>query len=333
MFKSLKTRDQTTKIHRAGYIFQVDPGNLFGRFDLFGGGGSSSPQQVPRYTPQQTELLRSLIGDILLPQMGQGITPYGGDRVAGINPLQEQSYNMAGGYAPGVQAGLEGFGQYDPSQAGQIMGMGQQGLSNIMEPFDPTSTQEAWHANMRPAFDMWKDEIVPEIKEHGVAMTGTGSAGGIGRDIARSGSDLATSQNAMLANALYGGEQAHLGRQQTGVNQSMGMAQMPGQIASLNQQLAAMGLGQMAGMGGEQRGIGQQFLTADQQRWGEAQPYQNPWLRHVPTALGASAFDTVIGQEDPSMMSQMAPYAMAAALAGPGAAAGGSSLMALLAGI
>ena len=323
--------EQTIKIVRSGLIFQIspiDPRHIGprGQRRYLGGGGSMSPEQVPKYTPEQMELLKSLIGGQLLPQMGEGITPYGGERVAGATPLQESAYGMAGGYAPGVQAGLQGFGQYDPTQAGQFMGMGQQGLSDIMQPYDPTSAQESWQANMRPAFNMWRDEVMPAIQERGVSMTGSGDAGGIGRELARSGKDLTTNMASMLASQLYGGEQAHLGRQQTGIGQTMGMAQMPGQLAGMNQQLAAMGLGQMAGMGGEQRGIGQQFLGAEQAQWAEAQPYQNPWLQFLPTALGASAFDTVVGQEGPSGASQMAPYALAAAMAAPSMQAAGGLL-------
>ncbi len=287
--------------------------------DLFGGGGSSDPQQIPTLTPEQQELLRGLIGQI---NPGQSITPFGGDRVAPASGLQTSAFDLAGGLSPGIEGGLQQFGQFDPAMGGQFMGMGQQGLSDIMQPFDPTSTQEAWQANMRPAFNMWRDEVVPAIQERGVATTGTGDAGGIGREISRSGRDLATNQSAMLANALFSGEQAQLGRQQVGVNQAMNFAQLPGQLAGQGQQLAAGGLGQMAGMGGMQRGINQQFLGAGQDVFNEAQAFNNPWLQYLPQALGSSAFDTVVGQEGPSMASELAPYAMAAALAFSGGGAG-----------
>lgn len=278
----------------------------------FGGGGSSSPERIPTLEPEQLELLRNLIGQI---NPGQSITPFGGERVAGLTPPQTSAFDLAGGFAPGVEAGLQGFGQFDPAMGGQFMGMGTEALKGALEPFDPTSTQEAWQANMRPAFNMWRDEVVPAIQEKGVRMTGTGDAGGIGREISRSGRDLATNQSAILSNALLSGEQFHKGRQSTGINQAMGMARLPGDLASRNLGLASLGLGQMAGVGGEERGINQQFLGAERDVFNEAQAFNNPWLQFLPQALGTSAFDTVVGQEGPSMASELAPYVLAAAAA------------------
>jgi len=283
----------------------------------FGGGGSSSPQQVPKYTPEQQQLLRSLIGGQLLPQMGRGITPYGGERVAGMAPLQEAAYGMAGGYAPGIEAGLQGFGQFDPSQGMGLLGAGEQALQGAIQPFDPTAATELWEtAWKRPALETWREDVMPAIMEKGVRTAGTAESGPMRRELARSGETLTTNLSGRLANLLYSGQQAQLGRQIQGAGMLGQMAGIPGQLAGQGLQMAGQGLGQMAGMGAEQRGIGQQFLGAEQARWTEAQPYMNPWLQQfLPTALGASAFDTVIGQEDPSMASQLSPYALAAAIA------------------
>lgn len=280
----------------------------------FGGGGSSSPEQITKYTPDQMELLKTLTGQ-LAPQIGQGVTPYGGQRVAGISPLQEQAFGMAPGYIPGIEAGFRGAGQFDPAQAGNILDIGQGALSSALAPYDPAATQQYWETAFKaPALETWRQDIMPSIMEKGVRTAGTSDSGPMQRELARSGMDLSTNLNAQLAGLLYSGEQAQLNRQVQGAGVAGGLAQVPGQLAGQGQQLAALGLGQMAGMGGEQRGISQQFLGAEQQKFMEAQPYQNPWLQYVPTALGASAFDTVIGQEGPSMASEMAPYAMAAAL-------------------
>lgn len=283
----------------------------------FGGGGSSSPEAVPKYTPEQMKLLSSLIGGQLLPQMGQGITPYGGQRVAGITPLQESAYGMAGGYAPGIEAGLQGFGQFDPSQGMGLLGAGVQGLQGAMQPWDPAAETELWEtAWKRPALETWREDVMPAIMEKGVRSAGTADSGPMRRELARSGEKLTTDLSGQLANLLYTGQQAQAGRQMQGAGMLGQMAGIPGQLAGQGLGMAGQGLGQMAGMGAEQRGIGQQFLGAEQAKWTEAQPWANPWLQqYLSTALGSSAFDTVIGQEKPSMASQMAPYAMAAALA------------------
>lgn len=308
--------EETVKVVRNGIVHRIPINNLSSRrYD--GGGGTTSPEQVSKYTPGQMELLKAITGQ-MIPQVGQGVTPYGGERVAGVTPLQESAYGMAGGYTPGIQAGLQGFGQYEPTQGLGMLGVGAQSLmQNAMQPFDPAGATELWEtAWKRPALETWREDVMPAIMEKGVRTAGTADSGPMLRELARSGKKLTTDLSGQLANLLYSGQQAQAGRQMQGAGMLGQMAAVPGQLAGQGQQLASIGLGQMAGMGGEQRGIGQQFLGAEQAKWTEAQPWMNPWLQqYLSTALGASAFDTVVGQQGPSMASELAPYAMAAALA------------------
>ena len=280
----------------------------------FGGGGSSDPEQVSKLLPEQEQLLRSLIGEI---RPGQSITPYGGERVAGASGLQETAFDLAEGYAPGVQAGFQATSQFDPTQAGQFLGKGQEALTAALAPFDTEAATDYWQTSLvDPATKTFREDIVPSIAERGVRSAGTSDSGPMQRELARAGGDLASNLSAQLGGLLYSGKQSQIGRQLGGAELAGRLAGVPGQVASQGQQLSSLGLGQLAGMGGEQRGINQQFLNAEQQRWLEAQAYNNPWLQqYLSQALGTSAFDTVIGQEDPSLASQVAPYAMAAATA------------------
>jgi len=281
----------------------------------FGGGGGTEVKYIdPLHGTGLRELYKQL-SEWIGPQIGQGITPYPGQIVPGPSGLQQQGFGAAGGLTPLATGGMDilsqALGQYDPAQAGQFMGMGQKGLSDIMQPYDPTSAQEAWRANMRPAFNMWRDKVIPAIQEKGVAMTGTGDAGGIGRDIARSGKDLATNMASMLASSLYGGEQAHLGRQQTGVGQAMGMAQMPGQLLSQAGGMAGMGtdlLSQMLNIGGQQRGITGQQMQEPYAKWQAAQPWANPYLQNfLGTTLSQPGMDYYTTQGGPGIGSQLLP--------------------------
>ncbi len=277
-------------------------------FDIFGGGGGDT--DVKYIDPWQGTGMREIykqLNEWIGPQIGQGVTPYSGQIVPGASNLQEQGFGAAGGLTPLATGGMDvlsqALSQYDPTQGGQFMEMGQQGLSDIMQPFDPTSTQEAWSANMRPAFNMWRDEVVPAIQEKGVAMTGTGDAGGIGREISRSGKDLATNWSAILSNALYGGEQAHKGRQQTGVNQAMGYAQLPGQLLNQAGGMAGMGtdlLSQLLNIGGAQRGIEGEQMQEPYAKWQFSQPWANPYLQNfLGTTLSQPGMDYYTTQGGP----------------------------------
>ncbi len=278
----------------------------------FGGGGSSSPEQVSKLLPEQEQLLTSLIGQI---SPGQGVTPYGGERVAGAAPLQETAFDLAQGYAPGVQAGFQATSQFDPTQAGQFLGTGQEALTAALAPFDTAAATDYWQTSLvDPATKTFREDIIPSIAERGVRSAGTSDSGPMQRELARAGGDLASNLSSQLGNLLYSGQQSQIGRQLGGAQLAGRLAGVPGQVAGQGQQLSSLGLGQMAGMGGEQRGITQQGLTAEQQRWMEGQAYNNPWLQqYLAQALGTSAFDTVVGQERPSIASELAPYAMAAA--------------------
>lgn len=302
---------------RNGIVHQIPINPLSSRryTGAFEGGGGE-PESVSRLLPGQRELLEAITGQ-LTPEVGRGITPYGGERVAGMAPLQESAYGIAGDFAPGIQAGLQGFGQYDPAQGLGFLGQGAQALQGAAGPFDPAAATEFWETSMkRPALETWREDVMPSIMEKGVRTAGTADSGPMQRELARSGQRLTTDLSAQLGNLLYSGQQAQLGRQMQGAGMLGQMAGIPGQLAGQGLGMAGQGLGQMAGMGAEQRGIGQQFLGAEQQKWAEAQPWENPWLQqYLATALGITAFDTVVSPQEPSIASQLAPYAWGAATA------------------
>ena len=259
-------------------------------------------------------MLKALISEIT---PGQGVTPYGGERVAGAAPLQETAYSLAEGYAPGVQAGFQATSQFDPTQAGRFLGTGQDALSSALAPFDTEAATDYWQTSLvDPATKTFREDIIPSIAERGVRSAGTSDSGPMQRELGRAGGDLASNLSAQLGNLLYSGQQSQIGRQLGGAQLAGQLAGVPGQVASQGQQLSSLGLGQLAGMGTQQRGINQQFLTAEQQKWMEGQPWANPWLQqYLSQALGVSAFDTVISPQEASIAEQLAPYAGAAMMA------------------
>lgn len=292
---------------RRAFISGTPSGDLFET-----GGGEAS--QVSKLLPEQEQLLRALISQI---SPGQGVTPYGGERVAGAAPLQETAFDLAQGYAPGVQAGFQATSQFDPTQAGRFLDTGQEALTAALAPFDTGEATDYWQKSLvEPATKTFRQEIIPAIMESSVRKAGTSDSGPMQRELARAGVDLASILSSQLGGLLYGGGQAQKGRQLGGAQLAGQLAGVPGNVAGQGQQLASLGLGQMTGMGTQQRGIGQQFLTAEQKKWMEAQPYMNPWLQqYLSTALGTSAFDTVISPQEPSVAEQLAPYAGAAMMA------------------
>ena len=70
-------------------------GSMVGAAAL-GRGGGGGVSQYPTLTPGQKKLLEQITGT-LSGQWGQGLTPYGGQRVAPFQPLQTQAFDMMGG--------------------------------------------------------------------------------------------------------------------------------------------------------------------------------------------------------------------------------------------
>lgn len=288
---------------------------------LFEGGGTAG-SQYPRLTEGQRELLDALTGQ-LIPEMGRGVTPYPGQMVADISPLQQQGFDVATGMAgPGQQAQQyfqNMLGGIDTGMAGRGMGMAEQALGPMLEPFDPAAATEFWETSMKaPALRTWREDMMPSIMEKGVRKAGTADSGPMQRELARSGEDLMTNLSAQLGGLLYSGQQAQLGRQQQGVGQAMNLSNLPGALLQGAGRVGQQGtnlLSQMMNIGTTQRAIGQEGLTAEQMKWQASQPYMNPWLQQfLSQALGVSAFDTVVEEQPPSIASQLAPFAMAAGM-------------------
>jgi hypothetical protein len=68
-------------------------------------------------------------------------------------------------------------------------------------------------------------------------------------------------------------------------------------------------LGQLANLGGVQRGIGAEQQGFDLARWQAQQPWQDPGLNFLSTALGVPAFTNVgfQGVRQPSPMESILP--------------------------
>jgi hypothetical protein len=234
--------------------------------------------------------------------------------IPGVSPIQEQGFDLAGGL-PGMIGGQQQFsqqmlGQIDPGMAGRGMGMAESSLQDLMAPYDPSATEDFWSKSIKaPAMEAWRDEIMPSIMERGVGMGGTARSGPMGRELARSGEDLATNLSGQLAGLQYSGQQAQLGRQQTGVNQAMNLAGLPSSLMQGAGQVGGMGtdiLSQMLNIGGMQRGIAGEQLQEPYAKWQQAQPWNNPYLQaFLGQALGQPPKDVIATEQGPGMGAQL----------------------------
>jgi len=242
------------------------------------------------------------------PQIGQGVTPYAGQMVAGPSPIQETGFGLAGGLIPMIEGPQQYFqnllGTARPELAGTGMDIAEKTLKDVLQPWDPSAATQMWEtAWKRPALETWREDIMPAIMEKGVRTAGTADSGPMKRELARSGETLATNLAGQLANLLYSGEQAQLGRQERGVGQAMNLALMPSNVMKGAAQVGGMGtdiLSQMLNIGGIQRGITGQQLQEPYAKWQFSQPWANPYLRNfLGTALRQPPMDWYTQSQGP----------------------------------
>ncbi len=262
-------------------------------------GKNTTPQvqQIPLINQGQQGLLGNLTG-LLQQQLGQGGPVFGGQFAAGTSPLQQQGFGGFGA-VPGAASSL--FGQIPQAQAqGQgFLQQGGQALNQILQPFDPTAAQDFFQQSIGdPATRRFQEQILPSVAERFISR-GQGRSGGLQTALGRAASDFGGNLAGQLASTVFGAQQAHLGRQQQGVNQALSFSQAPLGILGAAGQVGGQGanlLQSLLGAGGQQRGIEQQGLSGEFQRFQQGLPSNNPFLQFLPQALGARSFENVLSQ-------------------------------------
>ena len=244
----------------------------------------------------------------------QGITPFQGIRPGEVpfGPLQQQAFGIAGGFGPGIGAGLEAFGQFDPSQGqgflGQAQGALQQGLG-----FDPTQDiLRAFEPSRRLAMRGFQEDIVPNLLERFGATSGP--SGPLNRALSEAGAGLQLGLSAQTAPFIGQAALQQPGLQFQGAQLGGQLAGVPGQLAQQGLQLGGQGLQQLFGAGGLQQQLPRGIAGAEQARFQEAQPFANPFFSQLGQLASIPGFENIAfqGFRQPSVFEQFAPIAGAA---------------------
>ena len=211
---------------------------------------SSSAKSMSTLSPHQeyyfnTPVLRDFVG----PGIGQQQPVYGGQRVAGESPLQQQAYGMAAGL-PNAARMMQGLGMGMLGTAGRPLNIGS-ALSPVLD----------------AASMFWNRDVMPSVMENFAGM-GTADSGGAIKGLTRAGEQYGTAMAGQMA--LPALSAALQGR-----GQQISAAGMLPQLSNMG--LSAIGA--LSGLGGEQRGQEQEQLMAAQQLWAEQQPWNNPYIQ------------------------------------------------------
>ena len=228
---------------------------------LFGGTSSA-----PLWNLGQVDLRDTMVNQVRN-AVGQGVPAYGGQITPGTAPLQQQAFGAAGGLLSSP------LGTPMQGAIGQLLS-GQPAYQ-----IDPaTSMRYYTDAVYNPAMQEFGDTLRGLDARYGARFGRSGAQlEAAGRAAERFGTNLA----GIRGDLVYRDEMARrsaaenaMGRLGTGVQAGLGYA---GDTRA--------NLGMMAGLGGEQRAIEGQGRAEDYGKWLYAQPYNNPWLGFMGTAL------------------------------------------------
>ncbi len=302
-----------------------------GVFDFLGGGGGDVDiQQAETLTPEQKDLLNQILGG-LGPLVGRALTPVGAQQFAPTSPLQQQAFGGFGGLGGLGQQGLgiagQGLAGFDPSISQRFLGQAGGALERGLQPVDTQAISEAFAPSRRLALESFQQDIVPNLLERFGATSG--GSGALQEQLSRAGANLQLGLRAQEAPFIGQAALQAPGIQQAGAGLAGNLAQLPGQLASQSLGLGAAGsdlLGQLLNVGGLQRGIAQEPLTAQFQA---AQQPAQLLGQFGPLGLGTQGFANFATQQQPGLFQSLLPALGSFA----GSAAGSQGIVDLLSGL
>lgn len=280
-----------------------------GIFDFLGGGGDDGDiQQAPTLSPEQEALLNQLLGG-LGGIAGQALTPVGPQQFAPISPLQQQAFGGFGALGGLGQQGLgiagQGLTGFDPSQAQGFLGQAQGALQRGLQPVDTQAISEAFAPSRQLALDTFQQDIIPNLLERFGASSG--GSGALQEQLSRAGANLQLGLRAQEAPFIGQAALQAPGIQQAGAGLAGNLAQLPGALAGQSLGIGAAGsdlLGQLLNVGGLQRGIAQEPLSAQFQA---AQQPAQLLGQFGPLALNTQAFQNFQQQQQPNLFQSLLP--------------------------
>lgn len=283
-------------------------------------GEKPETSQLPSMTGGQQNVLAALTS-LLTGKIGQGGPRYTGELAAGASPIQKLAFgNVLDLMGQGEEYGgtLQSILRGAEEKGGPAYETGMGSIMRMLEPYKAEDTVGTWQKYVAPeATRMFEESLSPMVEKF--VAKGATSSSGFNRALAKAASDMASQMGMGLGSQIFAEKGAWEGRQPQATSQALGYYAAPfemgqqgfGQmldVAGLQQNLANLGMQ----TGGVERGITQDILSGAFQKWQMAQPYANPWLQYLGTALGVQPYQYAQTGGTPGLLGSM------------GGAAGGS---------
>jgi hypothetical protein len=297
-----------------------------------GGGGQSQPTNTTQTTTTIPEYARPYVERMLGKAEAFSETPYqayGGQRIAGFTPLQQQAFQGAANLAPAKQIGV---GTRLAGTSGMnALGAGQNYASQATNPNATAAYMSPYIQNaLNPMLDEARRQSnITGVQNAGQAV-GAGAFGGsrFGIQEAERQRNLATQQNQIYGTGMQNAFQSAQQAQQFGADLGLRGNALAGQMASTLGQLGQTQFGQQQSAMQAQLAAGAQQQAQKQQ--GLTQAYQDFLAqRGYPQQQLAFMSDILrgvpLGQQ--TQVQYQAPPSMASQIAGLGMAGYGAYKM------
>lgn len=243
---------------------------------------------------------------------GQPYTPYGGPRVAGFSPEQEQAFALAKGsvgqYKPALSSATSGtqgvLGALQPSLTGNLSGASRtfpQAASEYMNPYMENVTKRAQQVANRN----FSENLLPGIQN---MFTRAGQYGSTrmadavlkgARDVSenlQSAADASLAQGWQTAGQQFATDASRQGTlAQLAATGSLDAAKQMGVLGSLGQQLSGADAATLEAIGQQRQGMGQKNLDLAYQDFLNQQNYpkqQVDWLSNIIRGIPNTAVPT-----------------------------------------
>lgn len=225
---------------------------------LFGG-----PKAISTMSHGQSQM-HNQMGDTLNQMWGQSGPVWGGDRVAGVNPMMQTAFNR-----------MPGMARENPAMQGAMS-------SALQGGGDPNGVQSMFQSALAPAREEFNRTLNDVSNRYGDTW---GQPGALKEMTGRAVADYGNGLNSLLGQLTYQDRQAGMDRQLAAIP-AVTQAQT-GQMNNLHS---------MLNMGQAQRGIEQEQNLSDLSKWQEGQWWNNAALNQfLPMYMGTQT--KAIGQQ------------------------------------
>jgi len=224
----------------------------------------------------EQEALKNKLSAILGEGLDTGVTPFTGEGVAGFSADQQAAFDK-----------IRNISNTDPALANQLNAFYQNALKGTPTTVDSDATRAMFQRSIAdPAMKRFQRDIVPQLREQSIGITGTGFGTDVLDRTYKGGRDLSEYLAGRESELLYADEQARRGFSESAKARALQAAQLGGAYSIADRARQAQESTQLFAMGQVQQQLAQAGLNWDYKQFLRNQPENSPYISQAMQFLG-----------------------------------------------